>query len=402
MRHIPNLLSAFRIVLIPFFVCHVLQANMLTAAIILIISALTDMLDGFLARRFNWITLVGKVLDPMADKLTQIAVCVLFLLRFPQFWVFFAVLMLKDLVILTVSAYLLKNKAPFSGAKWFGKVATSLFYVSMILIALIPNMPDWAIYVLLGATTFCAFLSLSLYIPEFIRHKRQIEPPSKMKYQSYIFDFDFTLADATTGIVASVNYALNQLGFPPQSLENIRKTIGMTLENIFFSLTDTEDKQLAEQFVSHFITKANEVMTDSTLLFDDTIDVLRTLKQANCKTAIVTNKFRYRIEDALKKYAITDLIDYIVGPEDVSAQKPSPEGLLKAVTHLKAEKPAVLYIGDSTIDAHAAKNASIDFAAVLTGETSVEDFSSLPHVYIAKNLTNLLEYAQRRDASSID
>ena len=176
MRHIPNLLSAFRIVLIPFFIYHVIQGNMLAAAIILIISALTDMFDGFLARRFNWVTNLGKVLDPTADKLTQIAVCVLFALRLSQYWIFFAVLMLKDLVILAVSVYLLKNKVAFAGAKWFGKVATTLFYVSMILIALIPTLPAWAIYTLLISTTFCAFLSLFLYIPEFIRHKRRIEP----------------------------------------------------------------------------------------------------------------------------------------------------------------------------------------------------------------------------------
>ena len=176
MRHIPNLLSAFRIILIPFFIYQVIQDNMLAAAIILIVSALTDMFDGFLARRFNWITQLGKVLDPTADKMTQIAVCVLFALRLSQYWVFFAVLMLKDLIILAVSVYLLKNKVAFSGAKWFGKVSTTLFYVSMILIALIPTLPAWAIYALLISTTVCALVSLTLYIPEFIRHKRRIEP----------------------------------------------------------------------------------------------------------------------------------------------------------------------------------------------------------------------------------
>lgn len=212
-----------------------------------------------------------------------------------------------------------------------------------------------------------------------------------MKYTTYIFDFDFTLADASTGIVASANYALDQLGFQAKGRDEIRKTVGMTLQDMFSALTSVQDNQLAEQFVVHFVHMADKIMTDNTILFDDTIDVLRRLKKANCKTAIVTTKCHYRIDEALKKYNIADLIDCIIGFQDVDAAKPSPEGLLKAIAYLGVAESSVLYIGDSLIDANTAKRASIDFAAVTTGTTPANAFQQLSHVYIVSSLTELME-----------
>ena len=211
-----------------------------------------------------------------------------------------------------------------------------------------------------------------------------------MKYNTYIFDFDFTLADASTGIIQSANYALGQLGFHAREPDTIKKTIGMTVFDIFSVLTGVQDEKLAEQFVTHFMSMADKVMTDNTILFDDTISVLRRLKEDGFAVAIVTTKYRYRIDESLKKYDITDLVDYIVGGEDVSAAKPSPEGLLKAIAHLGARASSMLYIGDSLIDANAAKNAAIDFAAVTTGTTPMSDFLPLPHVCIARSLTEII------------
>ena len=83
MKHIPNILSSLRIVMIPFFVWQMLTGNMLSAGLILLASGITDTLDGQLARHFGWISDLGKILDPFADKLTQTAVSVCFIIRFP-------------------------------------------------------------------------------------------------------------------------------------------------------------------------------------------------------------------------------------------------------------------------------------------------------------------------------
>ena len=175
MRHIPNVLSAFRIALIPFFVYQVLAGNMVPAAIILIVSALTDLLDGFLARKFNWVTNLGKVLDPAADKLTQLTICILFVIHFPQYWVFFALLVLREIVMLCFGGYLLKNKVQLSGARWFGKVSTTVFYIAMIFITLFATLPTAIVFSLLILATITAAISTFMYIPEFVRHKRQVK-----------------------------------------------------------------------------------------------------------------------------------------------------------------------------------------------------------------------------------
>jgi len=173
MHHIPNILSAFRIALIPFFVYQVIMGNMLVAGIILIISALTDIVDGYLARRFKWVTSLGKILDPAADKLTQVSICVLFVVQFTQFWVFFIVLLLRDMTMLVAAGYFVKHKMQLTGARWFGKISTVVFFVSMIFIALFPGLPLIYIYILLALTTFTAVIALIMYVPEFIRFKRK-------------------------------------------------------------------------------------------------------------------------------------------------------------------------------------------------------------------------------------
>ena len=215
-----------------------------------------------------------------------------------------------------------------------------------------------------------------------------------MKYKTFIFDFDYTLADATIGIVECSNYALGQMGFPAESVDAIRKTVGMTLPDMFSTLTGVADESLREQFFPLFLKRADEMMADSTVLMPDTVDVVSRLRKNGCNIAIVSTKVRYRIEEIIEKLEISALFDLIIGLEDVTEPKPSPEGLLKAIEHFDAERNSVLFIGDSLIDANTANNASVDFAAVLTGTTTSNDFQALPYVYIANTLTELMCYCE--------
>ena len=175
MRHIPNILSFFRIILIPFFVMLALRGNMFWTGMLLIISGVTDLLDGFLARQFNWISGLGKVLDPIADKLTQITVCVLFaLILGGWFWLFFAFLIFKELVMLILGLYLVKRDVKIQGARLLGKITTGLFYFSMVLIALFPALPAAVKYVLLLGVCVCALITGLRYIPVFTAYKQQL------------------------------------------------------------------------------------------------------------------------------------------------------------------------------------------------------------------------------------
>jgi phosphoglycolate phosphatase len=211
-----------------------------------------------------------------------------------------------------------------------------------------------------------------------------------MKYETIIFDFDYTLADATIGIVSSFNHAFSELNIPVQDTESIKKTVGLPIDEAFKLLTNNKNVALIDRFRNLFREKADEVMVKNTLLYDDTISTLQGLKQNGINTGIVTTKYRYRIIETLNTHGISELVDIIIGGEDVKVLKPSPEGLLKSIRFLKSRRNKVLYIGDSLIDAKTALAANVDFAAVTTGTTSENDFLQYPCIKVSKNLSDLV------------
>lgn len=212
-----------------------------------------------------------------------------------------------------------------------------------------------------------------------------------MKYSTVIFDFDYTLADATNGIVSSFNYAFSKLDIPCFDRESIKRTIGLPLDKAFIQLTNNENEVLINRFLSLFGEKANEVMSRETVLYADTVNTLERLKQSGLNTGIVTTKSHFRIVETLNMHRVLDLIDIIVGGEDVKSPKPSPEGLLFAIDSLNEQLDNVLYIGDSLIDAETALAANIDFTAVTTGTTTETEFLQYPYVNIVTNLSELFD-----------
>lgn len=107
----------------------------------------------------------------------------------------------------------------------------------------------------------------------------------------------------------------------------------------------------------------------------------------------MTTKYRYRIEQIFGKYNALDLLDIIIGGEDVKEEKPNPEGLLVAINKWQLEKEDILYVGDSLVDAKTAENAGVSFAAVLTGTTTKEDFEQYESVYIGKGIEDIVSFA---------
>ncbi len=210
-----------------------------------------------------------------------------------------------------------------------------------------------------------------------------------MKYTTIIFDFDYTLADTTKGIISSFNYAFSKLDIPSFDHESIKRTVGLPLNKAFVQLTNNENEIFINRFLSLFREKANEVMSKDTILYADTLNTLQLLKKSGLNTGIVTTKNRFRIVETLNLHGGLDLIDIIVGGEDVEVPKPSPEGLLLAIDILNEKRDNVLYIGDSLIDAKTALAANVDFAAVTTGTTKETEFLQYPYVKIVKSLSEL-------------
>ena len=160
----------------------------------------------------------------------------------------------------------------------------------------------------------------------------------------------------------------------------------MPLKAAFTALTGLQDPRLQEQFRRYFVTSSNAIMTKNTILFDDTIAVLKKLKQAGCQIAIVSNKYRFRINESIEKFQLHSYIDTVIGGEDVSIAKPSPEGCLKAMEQLQTQPENTVYIGDSVIDAKTAQSAGIALIAVTTGTDTAEDLKAYPHLKICSCL----------------
>ncbi len=146
---IPNILSFFRLLLIPVFAWVYLTAEakgeLYFAAIVVVISGITDFLDGLIARKFNMITELGKFLDPLADKLTQGTLFLCLALRYPLMWVLLLMWMIKDGFMGIMGLILLKKRhTKLDGAKWYGKVCSAIIYVAVLLILFFPDVfsPD--------------------------------------------------------------------------------------------------------------------------------------------------------------------------------------------------------------------------------------------------------------------
>ena len=131
LKHVPNILSVCRILLIPVIVISVALHNYILALIIFTISSLTDIIDGYIARNFDAVTNVGKLLDPLADKLTQLSmIASLVWADVIGGWIL-AVLLIKELIMIAGAAFLYE-KSVVVYSRWYGKLATVLLYVSVV------------------------------------------------------------------------------------------------------------------------------------------------------------------------------------------------------------------------------------------------------------------------------
>jgi phosphoglycolate phosphatase len=193
-----------------------------------------------------------------------------------------------------------------------------------------------------------------------------------LRPQVIFFDFDYTLADSSPGIVECVNYALARLGLDPIAPAKIRKTIGLSLPETCLALTGRSD--LGQEFTSLFILRADEIMADLTVLMDSVPDTVQVLKKRGYQLGIVSTKFRRRIETILARENLLESFDVIVGGEDVTEFKPDPEGANLAMQRLECTPSNSIYVGDSRVDLETAKRAGLPFIALVTGPTTREEF----------------------------
>lgn len=168
---IPNALSFMRILLITPFMILFLNREYVWAAIMVVISGLSDCVDGFIARKLNQISDFGKVLDPIADKLTLLAVGVAICITVPEVIPIVSILVLKDLLMLIGGFVLLRHNIRPPMAKWYGKLGTILFYLSasVIVVLKIANFDiPYLSFILLSVTAAAMIFALVKYFLLFI------------------------------------------------------------------------------------------------------------------------------------------------------------------------------------------------------------------------------------------
>ena len=169
---VPNVLTVIRLLLIPPMMLFLLDQNYIMAGLMLLLSALSDMLDGLTARKLNQITALGKILDPIADKLTLIAVVACVNILYPDIFVFTAVLFAKEVLMLSGGAFLLRRKIKPPAAKWYGKMSTVIFYSSVITLVLLKAIWGYTnktlTFCLLAVTTASMLFSLVMYFLLFL------------------------------------------------------------------------------------------------------------------------------------------------------------------------------------------------------------------------------------------
>lgn len=183
---IPNWLSFIRIAAIPVFIALFLNGYVLTAVIIMALAALTDLFDGKIARKYNMVSNLGKILDPIADKLSQMSIVIVLIVTYWDNAIryLFMFFIAKEVLMIIGGAVLLsKGMRPMAAEMW-GKVATNVFYFAMIFILAFGEngalceltgftLPNTVTWVLVGITAVSTLVSLLGYVPGFVRQLKE-------------------------------------------------------------------------------------------------------------------------------------------------------------------------------------------------------------------------------------
>lgn len=182
---IPNILCYIRLLLIPVFVVHYIKAQepreYMQAAAIVLASGLTDFLDGFIARTFDMVTEFGKLIDPLADKLTQAALIFVLVVKIKWMIPLLILFVVMQLFMLVAGLAMLKRGRRLDGSKWFGKVSTTVFYAVMMAIVALPKLSQLTINILMLICGIFLALSFALYVREYIRMYRDDKQEERAK-----------------------------------------------------------------------------------------------------------------------------------------------------------------------------------------------------------------------------
>ena len=176
---IPNLLSLFRLLLIPVYMTIYLNAaqtkDYIAAAIILAVSCLTDMVDGKIARKYNMISTIGKVLDPIADKVTQFTLIICLSIKYPILWHLVVLFVIKESFQFCAGLVTFRKGRMLTGALITGKICTAVLFVSLTVMILLPNITSQAVNIITIVDGIFMIIAFGDYIRAYFGHGDQIQ-----------------------------------------------------------------------------------------------------------------------------------------------------------------------------------------------------------------------------------
>lgn len=182
---IPNALSLFRLVLIPIYIIIYINADnsadYFVAAGILAISCLTDLVDGKIARHFNMISTIGKVLDPIADKATQFSLIVCLAIRYPVLLNLVGLFVIKESFQLVAGLFTLRKGKMLSGALITGKISTTVLFISLILMVLLPDLSQTAVNTITVVDCVVLLIAFCDYARVYYTHGSKIQDLNEPK-----------------------------------------------------------------------------------------------------------------------------------------------------------------------------------------------------------------------------
>ena len=181
--------------------------------------------------------------------------------------------------------------------------------------------------------------------------------------KTVFFDLDGTVLDTLPDLAKSANYALNELGYPTQSVETVRGAIGHGIRNLLRELMRCTDEQELERCREIFKDYYDAHKADTTKPFDGVLETLQDLKKDGYRLALISNKYDGATKDLAKKF-FGDLFDGVYGSRDDIPAKPNRDLFELACKELGVSQDGVIYVGDSEVDCEFAKNCGMTLIAV--------------------------------------
>ena len=186
-------------------------------------------------------------------------------------------------------------------------------------------------------------------------------------YKLAVFDMDGTILDTLEDLKDSTNFALEKCGYPTRSYDEVRRFVGNGIRKLIEravpeGLTVEQIDRVHEVFTEHYKVHC----ADKTKAYDGIKPLLEKLRAGGVKTAVVSNKADYGVQELCKEY-FDGLFDYAVGEREGIRRKPAPDAVNEALRVLGIDKSEAVYIGDSDVDFETAKNAELPCILVLWG-----------------------------------